>query len=205
MSVSSSNAIFQFPSCDAETVTFSRIWTTLATIPPTMVVLPPGSGAGSRTGSWPSVARAPEEVAELSSISVLGDGGSTSLLAGANGVAIAGCCRELGFPVCVPPTPTVDCGCASLLPGTAGGVTLGAGVAGGGAVCGWEGFPAWVPPKGVLGVPEPDCGSGFVACEQSATEESSRIANTRIGERFIDYSASAVRRGRWLQRNLDAS
>src|SRR5215472_1216357 len=67
------------------------MWSTPVTMPPISVVLPPGSGGGSRMGSWPSVV-SPEEVAELSNISVLGCCGSL----GAGLVVNADFCCEAG-------------------------------------------------------------------------------------------------------------
>src|SRR6476469_6520170 len=53
------------------TVILLRMRSTPLMVPPTMVVVVRGTGAGSRMGSCPSVASAPD-VAELSRMSVLG-------------------------------------------------------------------------------------------------------------------------------------
>src|SRR5262249_29248945 len=62
--------------------------------PPTNVVVPEGSGGGSRMGSWPSPAM-PLEGEELSRISVLGScaslGADCASAGGASGLAAGGC------------------------------------------------------------------------------------------------------------------
>src|SRR5215470_17904977 len=127
------------------------MWSTLRTIPPTRLVFPSGMGGGSRMGSWPSVVN-PEDVAELSRISVLGCGGparfSSALVDGFTGIAGSwvgpGCCAPdgCGLGCCTPP------GCA---------VAPGCGVVA-------EGALACVPESGVLGAPEAGCGSGELVC-----------------------------------------
>src|SRR5215831_18950113 len=141
MCVRSSNATFQWPPPNTLTVILLWMWSTPLTIPPTSVALPSGSGGGSRIGSCPSVTR-PEEVAELSKISVFGRSGSGSTvgstrgsIAGSDnagsGATAAGGCEEVGT----------------------GAVTEGIGATAAGFDAGPE-----MPPMGVLGAPDAGCG-----------------------------------------------
>src|SRR5689334_22648233 len=155
-------------------------------VPPTRVVVPAGTGGGSRIGSWPSVDR-PPEVAELSRISVLG------------------CCGAAGWAWLAVSALSLDFfasdffeSCAGLCPfslfaGEGEGCTAAAGdcwgfAAGGWAVAGFEaGAGAWGVASGVCGNPDPDFGSEEVgdcwALAPAVTRK--KMAASKNGQRCI--------------------
>src|SRR5215472_13587406 len=164
---------------------------TPAIVPPTSVVTVAGTGGGSRIGSWPSVARAPE-VAELSRISVFGSGGGAGGICKSSGsTAFESTAFEstaFGWTSCGSASCVSDF-CWPAGEGCADGWAVFEGTVPTGAVAGVAGFvgTGLEPWTGVCGTPEPGFGVEGLFCVQLRAAQRSNNAITEIGERCIEF------------------